>query len=102
MRSPVTDDIFDLLEGNQLPDQSQNSLPILSLWQLAVYYVIFFTLYVKKFPSHYDDEKRSYLCLGDECPACAAGVKATEHIYLPAWDVQNRRVGVVKFDVRVD
>src|SRR5262249_40270152 len=58
--------------------------------------------HTKKFASHYDDEKRHYLCLGDECPACAAGVKATEHIYLPVWDAQNRRVAVLKFDTPAD
>jgi hypothetical protein len=96
-------DLFALLEDGALPDPSQNSLPILSVWRVTIYYVIFFTLYPEMFDSHHDKEKGSYLCLGDGCcPACDAGIKKTEHIYLPVWDVQSRRVAVLKFDTRPD
>jgi hypothetical protein len=98
----MKDDIFTLLEGGRLPNPAQASLPVLSLWQLATYYLTFFTLVPAKYASHYDDDAGHYVCLGDKCPACAAGVRATEHIYLPVWDAQNRRVAVLKFDTRPD
>jgi hypothetical protein len=95
-------DIFALLKANQLPEPTQTTLSVLSLWRLAVYYLIFFTLHPKKLVSHYDDAQGQYLCLGPECPACAAGIRQTEHIYLPVWDAQSRRVAVLKFDTRLD
>jgi hypothetical protein len=99
----MRDDIFDLLEANQLPEPTQTALPVLSLWRLVIYYLMFFTLHPKKLLSHYDeDSKTQYLCLGQECPACAAGLRATEHIYLPVWDAQCRRVAILKFDTRSD
>jgi hypothetical protein len=61
---------------------------------------MFFTLKPAKFASHFDEDARSYLCLGNGCPACGAGLKLTEHVYLPTWDAQNRRVAVLKFDTR--
>jgi hypothetical protein len=96
----VKQDIFALLQDGQLPDPAHASLPVLSLWQVTTYYLMFFTLVPDKFASHFDQDVKSYQCLGDGCPACDAGVRATEHIYLPVWDAQNRRVAVLKFDTR--
>jgi hypothetical protein len=98
----VKEDIFAMLRDGQLPDPAQASLPVLSLWRVTSYYLVFFTLVPDKFASHYDDDAKSYLCLGDGCPACGAGVRATDHVYLPVWDAQNRRVAVLKFDTRPD
>jgi hypothetical protein len=81
-------DIFSLLQENVLPDPGQSALPLLSLWRVAIYYFVFFTLHPDKFASHYDeDEQGHFLCPGEGCPACAAGLRATEHVYLPVWDV---------------
>jgi len=99
----VKDDIFALLRDNQLPDPAQASLPVLSLWPSGDLYLVFFTLHPEIFASHYDETARTaYQCLGHGCPACAAGVRATEHIYLPVWDAQGRRVAVLKFVARGD
>jgi hypothetical protein len=73
-------------------------LPILSIWNAATYYVMFFTLKAEVNSSHYEEiERFSYHCLSDNCPACLAGIRPTEHVYLPVWDAQNRRIGVLKF-----
>jgi hypothetical protein len=95
-------DIFALLDASRLPEPAQASLPILSLWRVATYYLMFFTLHPDKFATHYDDDQGSYHCPGEGCPACAVGLKPTEHVYLPVWDAQNRQVAVLKFDTRPD
>jgi hypothetical protein len=95
-------DIFALLKQNgPAAGPAGSGLPTISVWQKAILYLTFFTIYPEKFSSHYDqDRKFSYLCLGDDCLACLAGVKATEHIYMPVWDVQNRRIVALRFDAR--
>jgi hypothetical protein len=93
----VTQDLLALLKGFQLPDPRQASLPVLSLWHPAKHYLMFFTLQPELFPSHYDEDAGSYLCPGAGCPACAVRVRATEHVYVPVWDVENRRVAALKF-----
>jgi hypothetical protein len=89
--------IFDLL-GQARTSGGGLSLPVLNLWNQGTYYLIFFTLCPDKFGSHFEESQRSsYQCPGEGCPACAVGLRATDHIYLPVWDVQNRRVAVLKF-----
>jgi hypothetical protein len=91
-------DIFDMLARTRQAEPAASALPVLSLWRQATYYLMFFTLTPDRFGSHYDEEgKSAYLCLGEGCPACGAGVRATDHVYLPVWDAQNRRVAVLKF-----
>src|SRR5262245_59109867 len=99
----VNKDIFALLAEDSLPDPDQvGSIPVLSLWRVTRYYLCFFTLHPERFDSHFDQDEKSYHCLGEGCPACAAGIKATSHVYLPTWDALNRRVVVLKFDTRPD
>ena len=93
-------DIFELLKDDGLPEPSQTGpMPVLSLWWVTKHYVMFFTFHPGHFGSHYDKDEGSYHCLGDECPACKAGVKLTEHVYVPVWDVLNRRIAVLKFEM---
>lgn len=88
-----------MLTKTRPAEVAPTSLPILSLWRQAIYYVIFFTLHPDKFSSHFDEAGRSsFLCIVEDCPACAAGLRATDHVYLPVWDAQNRRVSVLKFN----
>jgi hypothetical protein len=97
-------DIFSLLKDSGLPEQAQaGTIPVLSLWRVARYFLMFFTLQPEQFASHYDEEG-AYLCPGASggCPACQAGLRPTEHVYLPVWDAQNRRIAVLKFDTRPD
>jgi hypothetical protein len=99
----VKKDIFALLNEDGLPEPGHvGSLPVIGLWAKATHYLMFFTLHPEQFASHFDEAEKQYLCLGDGCVACKAGVKSTEHVYLPVWDVQNRRVAVLKFDTRPD
>src|SRR6516162_5272160 len=96
-------DIFALLDAGETTDRPDASLPTISLWGKWTLYVMFFTLHPDRFASHFDEGKRiHYLCTGEECPACLIGVRATQHIYLPVWDAQNRRIAVLKFDTRPD
>jgi hypothetical protein len=95
-------DIFELLGEQQLPEPAQATLPVISLWGEGKYNLMFFTFASEAFKSHYDEAQKSYLCNGPDCPACAVGVKATEHVYLPVWDVTKRRVAVLKFISRLD
>jgi hypothetical protein len=95
-------DIFALLQES-LPDPTTaGSPPVLNLWRVTTYYLMFFTLHPEQFASHFDKQEGAYLCLGEKCPACKAGDKATMHVYLPVWDAQNRRVAILKFDTRPD
>jgi hypothetical protein len=96
-------DIFALLDAGETTDRPDASLPTISLWGKWTLYVMFFTLHPDRFASHFDDKKKiGYLCPGEDCPACLVGVRATEHIYLPVWDAQNRQIAVLKFDTRPD
>jgi hypothetical protein len=96
-------DIFSLLNDDADTLPTDKGLTTISLWKAVTYYVMFFTLHPGRFASHRDDEKKIiYLCPGEGCPACSAGVRASEHVYLPVWDVENRRVTVLKFDTRPD
>jgi hypothetical protein len=96
-------DIFDLFQNDQTQQPARAPLPVLSLWRQATLYLMFFTLTPARFRSHYDEAGRcAYHCLEADCPACAAGVRATDHVYLPVWDVQNRRVAVLKFHTAED
>src|SRR5262245_9306502 len=96
-------DIFALLEDNQNAAGAVVAPPLVSVWRQGIHFLMFFTLHPEKFLSHYDEgSKTQYLCTGTGCLACEAGVRATEHIYLPCWDVQNRRIVVLKFDTRAD
>jgi hypothetical protein len=97
-------DIFAMLKDNGLPEQAQaGPAQVLSLWRVAKYYLMFFTLHPEQFPSHFDEEEGYYFCAGATgCPACKVGLRATEHVYLPVWDAQNRRIAVLKFDTRLD
>jgi hypothetical protein len=99
-------DVLEMLSAGRRPEVAhQQPLPVLSLWKKAVYYLAFFTTHGVKFRSHFEEEREArgfYRCLGEDCPACAAGVKATEHVYIPVWDVRNRRIAVLKFDARPD
>ncbi len=93
----MTNDIFSLVQDAELPALEQAAYTVLSLFGKGRYYLMFFTLVPAKFASHYDDVKKAhYLCPGAGCPACAVGLRVTEHVYLPAWDAQSRRVVVVK------
>src|SRR5262245_7429652 len=94
-------DIFALLKEDCLPEPGQGgSLPVIGLWHQGTRYLMFFTLHPEQFASHFDETEKQYLCLGGDCPACQAGVRANEHVYLPVWDAQFRRVAVLKFDTR--
>ena len=98
----MNSEISDLLnvESESVGD---SDLPIISVWRLATHYVMFFMTKIVKYKAHYDsDVRKSYMCMGLECPACAVGLKPTEHIYLPVWDVQNRRIVVLRVDSRND
>ena len=96
-------DIFSLLDDGADAAPTAADLTTIGVWKGVTYYVMFFTLHPERFASHRDDEKKVvYLCPGGGCPACAAGLRATEHVYLPVWDVENRRVTVLKFDTRPD
>src|SRR4051794_16384323 len=96
-------DLFRLLDDQTLPDPAHATAPpVLTLWREGKYYLMFFTSQGEQLASHYDEAERSYLCLGEGCPACGAGVRSTKHVYLPVWDAQNRRVAVLKFDARSD
>ena len=96
-------DISDLLKADNEISGDNNGLSIISVWRLAIHYIMFFMTRITKFKSHYDaDSRKSYLCLEDNCPACQAGLKTTEHIYMPVWDVQNRHVVVLRVDSRND
>jgi hypothetical protein len=93
--------ILDLLDAPNQPEPSPGAPPLITLWGMGVYYLMFFTLDPDQFATHYDEDARgAYLCLGAACAACAAGLRATEHVYLPVWDAQNRRLAVLKFDTR--
>ncbi len=98
--------VLEMLSKTRPPETPHRQpLPVLSLWKEAVYYLTFFTTHGEKFRSHFEEERGArgfYGCLGENCPACAAGVKATEHFYIPVWDVRNRRVAVLRFDARLD
>jgi hypothetical protein len=95
-------DIFELLDETLPAPDEASGLPVISLWRVATYYLTIFTLHPDRFASHYDDDQGSYQCLSEGCPACKTGLRPTEHIYLPVWDLQNRRVAVLKFDTRPD
>jgi len=98
----MLEDIADLLKTDAEVGVSSD-LPTISVWRLAVYFLMFFTTRLAKFASHFDpDTRKSILCLDATCPACKAGLKRTEHIYLPAWDVQNHRIVVLRVDSRND
>jgi hypothetical protein len=98
-------DIFALLDAGETTDRLHPRLPTISLWGKGIHYVMFFTLHPDRFASHREEDKRNsyyYLCPGKDCPACLVGDRATEHIYLPVWDPQNRRIAVLRFDTRPD
>jgi hypothetical protein len=96
-------DLFALLRSDTSTPAADPGLRTISLWPAAVHYLCFFTLVPDRFASHYDKPGRfRYFCLGDGCPACDAGDRATTHIYLPVWDAQHRRVAVLRFDDRPD
>jgi hypothetical protein len=96
-------DIFALLDVGETTDRLDASLPTISVWGKWTLYLMFFTLHPDRFASHRDEDKKVvYLCPGEDCPACLVGVRPTQHIYLPVWDAQNRRIAVLKFDTRPD
>ena len=71
-------------------------LPSASVWNSGVVFCSFFTLNCEECRSHYTKAgKRSYLCLGEGCPACAAGERVVSHILLPFWNLKTRRVEVL-------
>ena len=64
---------------------------------------MFFTLAPDQFSTHYADDGRfKFVCPGDGCPACAAGLRATEHLYIPVWDVENRQIAILFFHLGPD
>jgi hypothetical protein len=97
-------DIFAMLQEDSLPEPAAaGALPVINLWWASTYYLMFFTFNAEQFASHYDDDEKYYLCLGEGCcPACKANLRATEHVYLPTWDALSRRVAVLKFLIQPD
>ena len=60
-------------------------------------------LHPDKFATHYSEKQRCrYLCPEKGCPACDVEIRLTEHVYLPVWDAQNRRIAILTFDTRED
>lgn len=95
-------DIFALL-ATPAAATTAATLSVISVWRVATHYLMFFCLHPDQFASHYDGPKKvTFLCSGEACPACKLGHKSTAHIYLPCWDVQNRRIVVLKLDTRPD
>ena len=71
-------------------------LPSASVWKAGALFASFFTLESEDSRSHYTNAgKRSYLCLGEGCPACAVGERVTSHKLLPFWNLKTRRVEVL-------
>lgn len=65
--------------------------------------LMFFTRAYEQFATHFLESSRSrFECLGEDCPACASGLRPGEHIYLPAWDLKNRRIVILYFTLAPD
>lgn len=96
-------DIIQLLESKAAAPSLGGDLPLISLWNPGTRVLMFFTLHPDHFGSHYAEEERfKFHCLGDNCPACAVGLRATEHLYIPVWDLANRRIAVLSFHTGPD
>ena len=94
----MKDDIITLLEQQTATSLAGVDLPMIGTWYPGRHLLTCFTLKPDQFSTHYDSQGRySFECLGDSCPACAAGMRRTEHLYLPVWDVENRRIAVLHF-----
>ena len=98
----MKNDIFALLQEGLPEPAATGVLPVINLWWATTYYLMFFTLHAEQLATHYDDDEKAYLCLGEGCPACRAHVWVSEHAYMPVWDAQCRRVAILKFDTRPD
>lgn len=95
-------DLISLLTSQSAP--ARGLWQFISLWKQETFHVIFFSLEaVEQMATHFEDEGRfRYQCLGDTCPACRVGITRTEHLYIPVWDVDNRRISILYFHVGAD
>jgi len=92
-------DIISLLEQQAATSPVGDGLPVIGLWSPACHKVMFFTLAATdQFSTHYDNQTRArFECLGDSCPACSAGLRPTEHLYIPVWNVETGTIAILYF-----
>ncbi len=95
----TTVSIFDVIAETNEEDK-EASLEVLRIGT-DVNFVSFFTDHLKPVSAHYLEATETWAgtyakCLGDDCPACKAGLTPTEYFLMPVIDRLEGRVKVLR------